>query len=43
MDAHGSGASAQRGAWELDPNDPDEPGIENPEEVTKEILGKSLT
>jgi predicted metal-dependent peptidase len=38
MDAHGSGASAQRGAWELDPNDPDEPGIENPEEVTKEIL-----
>jgi hypothetical protein len=38
MDAHGSGASACRGEWELDPNDPNEPGIENPEEVTKEIL-----
>jgi predicted metal-dependent peptidase len=38
MDAHGSGASAQRGEWELDPNDPDEPGVENPEEVTKQVL-----
>ena len=38
MDAHGSGASNRRGEWELDPNDPDEPGIENPEQVTKEIL-----
>jgi hypothetical protein len=38
MDAHGSGASACRGEWELDPNDPNEPGIENPEEVTKEVL-----
>ena len=38
MDAHGSGASAQRGEWELDPNDPDEPGVENPEEVAKQTL-----
>jgi predicted metal-dependent peptidase len=38
MDAHGSGASNRRGEWELDPNDPDEPGVENPEQVAKEVL-----
>jgi predicted metal-dependent peptidase len=43
MDAHGSGASNQRGEWELDPNDPDEPGVENPEEVTKQALREVVT
>jgi predicted metal-dependent peptidase len=38
MDAHGSGASNRRGEWELDPNDPNEPGVENPEEVAKQVL-----
>ena len=43
MDAHGSGASNRRGEWELDPNDPDEPGVENPEEVTKQVLREVVT